>query len=106
MKSVKAFGDKVLAVMIDAPGDYKKTQGGTFIADKDATPEAIRPRWFQVYSVGPKVDWIKKDEYVLVSHGRWSNALRVNDDTKVWLLDNEECLITSDTNPIKDGITV
>ena len=100
--NVKAFGDRILGVMIDRPdGEYKATKSGLLIAEKDASTESIRPRWFQISSVGERIDWVKPGDYVLVAHGRWSNGITLSDDSKVWLLDNKEILGVSDTNPIE-----
>jgi len=100
--NVKAFGDRILGVMIDRPdGEYKATKSGLLIAEKDASTESIRPRWFQISSVGERIDWVKPGDYVLVAHGRWSNGITLSDDSKVWLLDNKEILGVSDNNPIE-----
>ena len=100
--NVKAFGDRILGVMIDRPdGEYKATKSGLLIAEKDASTESIRPRWFQISSVGERIDWVKPGDYVLVAHGRWSNGITLSDDSKIWLLDNKEILGVSDTNPIE-----
>jgi hypothetical protein len=102
-KMIKAMPNKILAYMIEKPGDYKKSQGGIFMQDKDADVTGIRPRWFKVFSVGEKIDWITEGEYVLVDHGRWSNGMSVDEqDDKLYLLDNEGCLATQDTNPLQE----
>ena len=46
---IKAMPNKILAYMIEKPGDYKKSQGGIFMQDKDADVTGIRPRWFKVF---------------------------------------------------------
>ena len=100
---VKAFGDRILAEMIDKPDGYKKTASGLFLADKDATTEAIKPRWFKVTSIGERVDFVNEGQYVLVAHGRWSQGVSVDSETTVWLLDNDEILGTSETNPLEES---
>ena len=94
--------DKILAEMIDKPGEEKTTAGGLILKEKDATEGAIRPRWFKVYSVGTNIDWIKEGAYVMVAHGRWSNGLKIDEDLTLYLIDNEECLAVNDTNPMND----
>ena len=100
---VRAMRDKILAEMVDKPGEEKTTAGGIIITEKDGTENAVRPRWFKVYSVGNEIDWITKGKYVLVDHGRWSSGIQVNDDLRLYLLDNKDCLLESETNPSKDG---
>ena len=99
MSKVEAIGDKILAEMIDKPADYKQTKSGIFIQEKDGTANAIRNRWFKIYAVGPEIDFVKEGEYVLVEHGRWSVGMKVNDDLKLYLLDNKDCLAVSDEEP-------
>ena len=98
---IKAFGDRILGVMIDRPdGEWKAKKSGLFIAEKDQTTESIKPRWFQISSVGDRIDWVKPGDYVLVAHGRWSNGVTLSsDDSKIWLLDNKEILGVSDIDP-------
>lgn len=99
MSKVEAIGDKILAEMIDRPENFKQRKSGIIIAEKDGTTAAIRNRWFKIYAVGPEVDFVKEGEYVLVEHGRWSNGMKVNDDLKLYLLDNKDCLAVSDEEP-------
>jgi co-chaperonin GroES (HSP10) len=102
MRTIRAMKNKILAEMIDKPGTEKTTAGGIIITEKDATEAAVRPRWFKVYSVGEGIDWIQKDNFVLVDHGRWSNGMDVGNEEKIYLLDNKDCLALSDTDPRDD----
>jgi co-chaperonin GroES (HSP10) len=97
---VKAFGERILAEMIDRPELFKKTASGLFISDKDGTADAIRPRWFRIYSVGQDIDWVNPGQYVYVEHGRWSNGVKIDNDLKIYLLDNKDILLVSDENPL------
>lgn len=105
MTKVKAMRNKILAEMIDNPGEETTTPGGIILMSKDGTESAIRPRWFKVYSVGEDIDWIAKGKYVLVDHGRWSNGMQVDEDLKLYLLDNKDCLMESDEDPMEDDNT-
>ena len=96
---VKAFGKRILGQMINPPGLYKKSKSGLLIADKDMDESGIKPRWFKIYSVGEEVDFCTEGDYVLVSHGRWSRGVEIGPDEKVWLIDNNDCLMISDTHP-------
>lgn len=83
----------------------RKTKGGIILMDDDGQEHGIRPRWARVYAKGP----LNKDDYqvgdwVLVSHGRWSRGLDVEDpDTgeivKLRRADPDEVLGVSDTQP-------
>ena len=102
MTKVKAMRKKILAEMIDNPGEETTTAGGIILISKDGTESAVRPRWFKIYSVGDDIDWIKEGQYVLVDHGRWSNGMKVTEDLRIYLLDNKDCLMVSDENPMKN----
>jgi|TARA_R110002074_G_scaffold235349_2_gene407249 hypothetical protein len=99
---VKAMRNKILAEMIDDPGEETTTAGGIILLEKDGTENAVRPRWFQVYSVGDDIDWLTEGAYVLVDHGRWSNGMKIDNELKVYLLDNKDCLMVSENNPMLD----
>jgi len=86
--------------MIEAPGGYRKSETGLLVADKDNDTSGIRPRWFEVYSVGEGIDWVTEGQYLFVAHGRWSNGVKINGDLKLFLLDNDECLGISDEYPL------
>lgn len=105
MTKVKAMRNKILAEMIDNPGEETTTPGGIILISQDGTESAIRPRWFKVYSVGEDIDWIAKGKYVLVDHGRWSNGMQVDEELKLYLLDNKDCLMESDEDPMEDNNT-
>ena len=59
MTKVKAFGERILGKMISPPDLYKKSKSGLLVADKDMTTGAIKPRWFEITSVGEKIDWCR-----------------------------------------------
>jgi len=100
MTKVKAMRNKILAEMIDDPGEEITTAGGIILLSKDGTEQAVRPRWFKVYSLGEDIDWLTEGAYVLVDHGRWSNGIKVDEELKVYLLDNKDCLMISEENPM------
>ena len=55
-----------------------------------------------MYSVGDDIDWLTEGAYVLVDHGRWSNGMKIDNELKVYLLDNKDCLMVSENNPMLD----
>jgi len=103
LTKVKAMRNKILAEMIDDPGEEITTAGGIILLSKDGTEEAVRPRWFKVYSVGDDIDWLTEGAYVLVDHGRWSNGIKVDEELKIYLLDNKDCLMVSEENPMDNN---
>jgi co-chaperonin GroES (HSP10) len=55
--------------------------GNIILPNDDGKSSGIRPRWAQVYAVGPDQHHIRVDDYVLVEHGRWTRGLEVEDET-------------------------
>jgi len=102
MAKIKALRGKVLAEMIEKPDGLRKTKSGLILKDADNDTSGIRPRWFKVYSVGEDIDWVTQGQYLLVDHGRWSNGVKLDEDVKIYLVDNNDCLVISDKNPIEE----
>ena len=99
---VKAFGDRIIAVEGDL-GD-QITESGLLIKSNVDQADGITPRWFRVFEVGPRVDWIKPDQWVLVEYGRWTPGVELEDDrlegvTEAWRIDPDGCLAVSDHKP-------
>lgn len=53
----------------------KKTNTGIIILDDDKQERGIHPRWAKVYAVGKEQLSIKKDDWILIEHGRWSRGI-------------------------------
>jgi hypothetical protein len=56
------------------------SRGGLIILNDDMKSAGIRPRWAQVYAVGPEVQDVKAGDYIMISHGRWSRGQTIEDD--------------------------
>jgi co-chaperonin GroES (HSP10) len=56
------------------------SRGGLIILDDDMKSAGIRPRWAQVYAVGPDVQDVKVGDYIMIAHGRWSRGQTIEDD--------------------------
>ena len=79
-----------------------KSKGGIILVDDDGTAEGIHPRWGKVYAVGKDQVDVKVGEWVMVSHGRWSRALKVKKsgvELEVRMLDENDILLVSDEEP-------
>ncbi len=80
----------------------QKTRGGIIIPDDDGKDRGIRPRWAQVYAVGKNIDFVKKGQWVLIEHGRWSRGFTMDDGKGKFdcrLVDNNCIMGTSDERP-------
>ena len=82
-------------------GDVK-TKGGIILLDDDGKDSGIHPRWGQVHAIGNKQEDVKVGQWILVSHGRWSRALKVKKDNvelEVRMIDEDDILLVSEEEP-------
>ena len=79
-----------------------KSKGGIILIDDDGSEGGIHPRWAEVYAIGNKQKDVKVGQWILVSHGRWSRALKVKKDNvelEVRMIDEDDILLVSDEEP-------
>ena len=79
-----------------------KSKGGIILIDDDGSEGGIHPRWAEVYAIGNKQEDVKVGQWILVSHGRWSRALKVkknNVELEVRMIDEDDILLVSDKEP-------
>ena len=79
-----------------------RSAGGIILVDDDGSQAGIHPRWAKVYAIGNKQEDVKVGQWILVSHGRWSRALKVKKDNielEVRMIDENDILLLSDEEP-------
>ena len=76
-----------------------KTKGGIILQDDDASTDGVHPRWAKVYAIGKDQEDVKVGQWVLVSHGRWTRYIKLEDDTEVRMIDEQDILLVSDKEP-------
>lgn len=76
---VRALRGRVLVTDIEKG---MRMMNGFWIPNDDGTSAAIRPHWAKVYSVGDDITDIKKDDWILLKHGRWTRSIVVTDEEK------------------------
>lgn len=105
MAQLKPLGDKIILTNIEK--GEKVTKGGIIIAD-DSTMSAgergIRPRWAEVYAIGPKQQDVNVGDWVLMEHGRWTEEHQLTGDNgekiSVWMGDPNGILgVSTDGKP-------
>ena len=103
MRTLKPLGNNLL--LINLQYGEKKSSSGLIIID-DSTTEAgergIKPRWAEVYAVGPEQTDVKVGQWVLMDHGRWSVGQTFDlgeTEIRFWLGDPNGILGVSETNP-------
>ena len=79
--------------------DQRITSGGLILLNDNGTSLGIRPRWGQVYAVGPKQKDILVGQWVCVAHGRWTRGLDIEDESDkrtIRRIDPNDILLISD----------
>ena len=102
----RAIRDKILICNLEK--GERKTAGGIFLVDDDKKAEGIRPRWAQIYDVGPDVKdpELQPGRWILVEHGRWTRGMTVQRDDgeqmTLWGVQwPDPILLISDEQPVE-----
>jgi co-chaperonin GroES (HSP10) len=88
--------------------DQRITQGGLILLNDNGTTLGIRPRWGQVYAVGPNQKDVQIGQWICVAHGRWTRGLDIEDESgkhTIRRIDPEDILLISDTPPQDDTMS-
>jgi co-chaperonin GroES (HSP10) len=97
---LRALHDHV--IVSEMTFDQRITQGGLILLNDNGTTLGIRPRWGQVYAVGPNQKDVQIGQWICVAHGRWTRGLDIEDESgkhTIRRIDPEDILLISDTQP-------
>jgi co-chaperonin GroES (HSP10) len=79
------------------------TASGIYIPSDDGKSEGVKPRWCQIFAVGPNQTEVKVNEWILVEHGRWTRGLEVEEDdgtvVTIRRIDENGVLMATDVRP-------
>lgn len=100
----KAIGAHI--IVADMEFSERITNSGIVLLNDDMKSEGIRPRWAQVYALGPDFqdEDIKIGKWICISHGRWTRGIDIEDETGKHTLrrvDPGDILLISD-EPVND----
>jgi co-chaperonin GroES (HSP10) len=100
----KPLGEHV--IVYDMVFDERITRSGIIIPNDDMKSQGIRPRWAQIYAVGPdqKDPELVPGKWICVSHGRWTRGVQIEDETgkhTIRRVDINDILLVSD-EPVND----
>lgn len=101
-KSLHPLNDSV--IVADMVFDERITTGGIVLLNDNGKGTGIRPRWAQVYAVGPDQQDVKVGDWILIAHGRWTRGIDIEDETGKHTLrrvDPNDILLQSD-QPMQD----
>ena len=80
----------------------QKTAGGIIISSDDGKAHGVKPRWCQVYAVGPEQTEFHVGQWLFVEHGRWTRKIKIDDGTgehKVQKIELSSVLCVADEKP-------
>lgn len=95
-------------VVMDMTFDERVTSSGIVLLNDNGKSTGIRPRWAQVYAIGPEQTWVKPGQWVCVAHGRWTRGIDIQDETgqhTVRKIDPNDILLVSDQQPQDDTMS-
>lgn len=75
VKNVHAIKDHV--IVTDMSFGQRTLSSGIIMLGDDGKTDGIRPRWAQVFRVGPEQKDVQVGQWILVEHGRWTRGLPV-----------------------------
>jgi co-chaperonin GroES (HSP10) len=97
---LKALNDSVIVGEMTFTERFTNT--GIILPSDNGKSTGIRPRWGQVYAVGPDQKDVRVGEWVCVAHGRWTRGIDIEDETGKHTLrrvDPKDILMSADEQP-------
>lgn len=98
--------DWVIATDMNFEG--RTLSSGVILLGDNGRSDGIRPRWGQVYAVGPDQTDIQVGNWICVAHGRWTRGLDIEDESgkrTVRRIDPNDILLVSEEQPNDDTIS-
>jgi len=92
-------------IVSDMIFDVRISTGGIIIPNDNGKSTGIRPRWGQVYAVGPDQQDVSPGQWVCVEHGRWTRGIDIEDESgkiTVRRVDPRDIMMVSDQQPDDD----
>jgi len=92
-------------IVSDMIFDVRISTGGIIIPNDNGKSTGIRPRWGQVYAVGPDQQDVLPGQWVCVEHGRWTRGIDIEDESgkiTVRRVDPKDIMMVSDQQPDDD----
>jgi co-chaperonin GroES (HSP10) len=88
--------------------DQRITSSGIILPNDNGTGPGIRPRWGQVYAVGPEQSDVTVGQWICVAHGRWTRGIDIEDESgkkTLRRIDPNDILMVSDIQPQDDTMS-
>jgi co-chaperonin GroES (HSP10) len=104
-KTIKPLGNNV--IVRDMSFEGRTLDSGIVLLGDDGKTDGIRPRWAQVYAVGPEQTDVTVGQWVLLEHGRWGRGIKITqegEELTIRRADPEAIMMVSDTEPESETI--
>ena len=95
-------------IVSDMSFDMRQTSAGIVLLNDNGTGLGIRPRWAQVYAVGPEQQDVRPGDWICVAHGRWTRGIEIDDngtERTIRRVDPGDILLVSDEQPQDDTMS-
>ena len=95
-------------IVKDMSFDMRQTSAGIVLLNDNGTGLGIRPRWAQVYAVGPEQQDVQPGDWICVAHGRWTRGIEIDDngtERTIRRVDPGDILLVSDDQPQDDTMS-
>ena len=103
---IRALKDNILVTEMEFTG--RQLQSGIILMNDNGTTAGIRPRWGQVYAIGPEQHDVTVGQWICVAHGRWTRGHDIEDATgtkTIRKIDPKDILLVSDDRPSDDTMS-
>lgn len=97
---LRALRDNVIVSDMEFKG--RQLSSGIILPSDNGKADGIRPRWGQVYEVGPDQQDVRPGQWICVAHGRWTRGMEIEDDSgmkTIRKVDPKDILLVSDEHP-------
>lgn len=74
---IRALNSDVIVTDMDF--GEQVTSSGIVIQSDDGKSHGVKPRWGNVYKVGPNQTDVAPGQWILVEHGRWTRKVKIDD---------------------------
>jgi co-chaperonin GroES (HSP10) len=103
--TIKPLGKNV--IVRDMNFEERTLDSGIVLLGDDGKTDGIRPRWAQVYTVGPNQTDVTVGQWVLLEHGRWSRGIKIikgGEEFTIRRADPDAIMMVSDEEPNSESI--
>ena len=105
-EQLKPLNDSVIVSDMNFKG--RELSSGIVLLGDNGKSTGIRPRWGQVYAVGPDQKDVKPGDWICVEHGRWTRGIEIEDESGVRTVrrvDPKDIMLMSDYLPSDDTMS-